>query len=580
MRLLELRANKATFQTVTFNRVGISLILGKKHSPDNNDNRRNTYNSVGKSLTIALIHFCLGSNKNPEFEDKLAGWEFILDFEVGDEIFTSIRKCSDQGVVVLNDKEYSLTDFRSYLEPKVFNLPEPIKNLTFRTLLPRFIRPDKSSYVSYKEFLGREPEYGQLLNNSFLLGLDPKLVERKSNLKSQIDDIDERKKGIESDPIMKSFFEEEEGDIEIDIFDLEQKVKSLTGKLGKFQVAEDYHEIVKEADKLKREIREYENRANRVRGIIFNIEKSLEIQPDISRTKIEGFYKQAEIELPDIVLKRLDEVQKFNEKLLDNRGRRLYKEKNDFQKQLDDIETVIKSLGWKKDQKLDYLNTRGALDEFTKLNQQLKDYSVKLEKLKQYKKLMNEYRNKQEELSKEFSEENIKTNNYLDKNSSLIQKNMLLFRSFANLFYEKKKAGIEIKNNDGKNRKRFDLKARIDDDKGDGVNDIKIFCYDWTVLKGQSNHNVKFVFHDGRLLSEIDPRQVATLFEIAFDETKKSQLQYIISANENVLKNIKDYLEQEVYDKIITENTVLELTDKSDKSKLLGIQVDLDYDKE
>ena len=45
---------------------------------------------------------------------------------------------------------------------------------------------------------------------------------------------------------------------------------------------------------------------------------------------------------------------------------------------------------------------------------------------------------------------------------------------------------------------------------------LKIFCFDWTLLKVQLNHKVKFIFHDSRLLSENDPRQVATIGNKSF----------------------------------------------------------------
>ncbi len=580
MRLIELRSNKKSFKTIPFKRAGISLIVGKKHQTDEAlINRKNTYNSVGKSLSIALVHFCLGSNPNPEFESKLNDWEFILEFEIEGKKYISIRKCNDQNKIRLNEREYSLQEYKDFLETKAFKLPEPIKFLKFRSLISRFIRPNKFGYNSYAKFVNKEQDYPQLLNNAFLLGLNPQLIQRKAELKENIDDIDKRRKGIENDEIMKSFFDEGE-DIEIDIYDLSQNIELLESRLKGFQVAEDYHEIVAEADYLKRKIKEYENRAERIKRALYNLEQSLEIQPDVSRSKIEKFYRQAKLELPEMVVKRLDEIQSFNEKLTDNRGRRLFKEKQSFEKQLNEINEIIRTLGKRKDEKLGYLNTKGALDEFTNLNDQLRDFKTRLEKLERYKDLINEFKNKQEEFTKEFSDENIKTNNYLKNHSDLITKNIKLFKSFADQFYGKKRAGIEIHNNDGKNKNRFDIKAKIDDDKGDGVNYIKIFCYDWTILKGQNNHNVKFLFHDGRLLSEIDPRQVATLFEIAHKQTQDFDFQYIISANENVLEDTKRYLGEELYSEIIEENTVLELTDESERHKLLGVQVDLDYDRE
>ena len=63
MKLLSLRANKPSFHPIIF-KDGINIIVGKQVAPlDENDG--NTYNGVGKSLTLHLIHFCLGANKLP-----------------------------------------------------------------------------------------------------------------------------------------------------------------------------------------------------------------------------------------------------------------------------------------------------------------------------------------------------------------------------------------------------------------------------------------------------------------------------------------------------------------------------------
>ncbi len=55
MRLLKLYANNPGFKTVEFNNSGVSIIVGKRHNNDYSQNKRSTYNSVGKSLIIALV---------------------------------------------------------------------------------------------------------------------------------------------------------------------------------------------------------------------------------------------------------------------------------------------------------------------------------------------------------------------------------------------------------------------------------------------------------------------------------------------------------------------------------------------
>lgn len=61
MRLLSLTANQDTFHSIYFSK-GINIIVGKQAKP-HNENDGNTYNGVGKSLILHLIHFCLGSRK-------------------------------------------------------------------------------------------------------------------------------------------------------------------------------------------------------------------------------------------------------------------------------------------------------------------------------------------------------------------------------------------------------------------------------------------------------------------------------------------------------------------------------------
>ena len=66
MRLISLTANQKSFHPIIF-KDGINIIAGKQVTP-HNENDGNTYNGVGKSLTLHLIHFCLGSRKIESFK--------------------------------------------------------------------------------------------------------------------------------------------------------------------------------------------------------------------------------------------------------------------------------------------------------------------------------------------------------------------------------------------------------------------------------------------------------------------------------------------------------------------------------
>ena len=83
MKLIELTSDKPHFRNIIFKPNGLNIILGKH---DKNEGK-STYNGVGKSLTIYLIHFCLGSNVNKKFIEKLNDWTFFLKISINEEVF-------------------------------------------------------------------------------------------------------------------------------------------------------------------------------------------------------------------------------------------------------------------------------------------------------------------------------------------------------------------------------------------------------------------------------------------------------------------------------------------------------------
>lgn len=578
MRLIELRANRDSFHTITFNETGVSIIRAVKVSED----KKGTYNSTGKSLLVYLIHFCLGASENNELKEKLPGWEFYLDIRIGERLYTITRNVDKQKVIFLDDTEFKIKEFTEHLQTLVFfNIPGHFKNISFRSLINRFIRPKKSSYDTYNCFLKEEKPYQELLNNAFLLGLDIERINKKRELKEEWDDTKDKKKNIEKDPIMREFFtgDSDKKKIDLEIIGLERKLDKLKKNIAEFKVAEDYDSIKKEADQLSFELRKYKNRRSVISNAINNINKSLDIKPDIKAKDIQNLYEEANVVLHDSIKRRFEDVEDFNKKLIGNRQARLIEEKKRFEQQLSEIEGIIRRLGKQENEKLYLLKSTGSLEEYSKLNEQHSLLQSKYDKLISYKELLNTYNSKIDEIREAFVKENSETNKYLKENEILKKRNIEVFNSFAEQFYENKTSGIIIENNEGENQNRFNIEATIDSDSGDGVNNVKIFCFDWTLLKTQYNHNIKYIFHDSRLISEIDPRQIAIMFEIANFNTSEHDLQYIITSNQKELDSLKEVLDRDDYKKLIEENIIEDLTDDSDEGKLLGITIDLNYEK-
>lgn len=565
-----------SFHSIKF-KDGLNLIIGKQANPDDKSLDK-TYNGVGKSLLIYILHFCLGSNKISPFEEKIPGWEFALEFSIDGKSYTSVRNTSKQNKIFLNGEKLTLPKFRSIMLEKVFGVTEKINNLTFNTLFPRFIRRDRESYVTYDTFIRNEQHYSRLLNNSFLLGLDTELIIEKQRLRSLFRQTEDLKKNIEEDPIIKEHFNNSE-DTEIEILDLEDSIEKLKSEISEFKISANYNDIEKEADEKHFLLKELENKRALTNNSIKQINKSLDIKPDLSEKRVINLYNQAKVEVPEMVVKKMDEAINFQKNLLKNRNKRLANEKIKNKDKLKEIETSIETVGKELDKILGYLNTHGALEDYNALNKKLNDMQIKLERLNEYQEILRTYKKKLKDVRSDFNTQNNETDSYLETIEDLLEEIMTTFRDLSKTFYEKKPGGIKVVNNDGDNTIRFNIIAKIQDDSSDGVNEVKLFCFDMTLLLLKQNHKFEFLFHDSRLFGNMDPRQRYNLLKVAYEKANSENLQYIATINEDIIFSFKDLMTKEEYKKIIKESTRLVLTDESDESKLLGIQVDMDYDK-
>jgi len=578
MQLISLTSNMNTFKPVHFkNQVGINLIVASQKNPGKSD-KGETTNGVGKSLLIAIIQFCLGSSKKQDFKKKLPGWLFTLKFKINDQVYTASRQTDQQNTIILNEKELSLKKYTQFLTDYLFILPENVSTLSFRSLIPFFIRPRKASYVSEKNPNAINNNHQIQLTNAFLLGLDVMLSEKKFQIKKEKDRISKLVKNLKEDPYLKIFFTGNK-DINLEKKELEANIKQLELDKKKFKIANDYYDVQKQADELKKSIENMQNNIALIEIQIENINESLKLTPDIKREKIIQVYEESSVVIKKNALKTLFELEKFYEHLITNREKRLVDQKYHLMRKSEELQIQMKKKIDDLNEKLKYLDAHHALDIYTKLSNKLNDAKNKRENLLKYDALFSKYNEQERNLKKEQLEEAEKTDIYLKELEKWLYKKNDFFRMLVKRFYPNSSAGITIYNNEGDNQTRYDIDAKIEADKSDGIGNVKIFCYDLTLLIKGTGHKINVLFHDSRLLDGIDPRQVHELFLILNDYIKKKYKQYILSVNQNQLDEIKKYFKsQSQYKTIIEDNIILNLKDDSSEEKLLGIQVDMDYD--
>lgn len=574
MKLISLRANQPSFHPVIF-KEGINIIVGKQLAP-HNKNDGNTYNGVGKSLILHLIHFCLGANRIDSLSSKLPDWEFILRFEIDGTEYYSKRSTNEQNKITFCGEEITITVMRQKMFELCFGLSNPPKYLTWSTLFSRFARRYRSCYATFDAFVPKESDYSKILNNCYLLGLDVDLIVRKKELRDKQTIAKSTEKAIKKDPLFKQYYLGK-NDAELDAADLEYRIEELKKEILMFKVSSNYHELEIEADDKSYQKKKLENQRALISLYIKNIEESCAESIHVREEKLLKIYEAANIEIPEMVKKNIDEVLQFHSHLLLTRNNRLRKELDAQKAQLKSIDKQIELLGQQMDELLDYLNTHGALEEYVALTKQLSSLNSDLNRIQEYQKILKAYRDTELDIKAALIAEDKETEDYLESEKAYLTSLRTNYGNYAKRFYPKKRSGLVIKNNSGENMLRYTLDARIEDDSSDGVNEVRMFCFDILLLACKRS-KLHFIIHDSRLFANMDPRQRETLFRTAYDICKRDNFQYICSINEDALNSFQALMSDKEYVELVEDNIILKLNDDSPESKLLGIQVDIDLE--
>jgi uncharacterized protein YydD (DUF2326 family) len=576
MKLLKLSANKESFRTVNFNPTGLTLILGTVGNSKNNQ-KQQTYNGVGKSLIVELIHFCLGSSPNDTFEKLLPDWEFSLVISHNGIQHTITRSTKIQKLVLFDNSELSLEVFREKLQSFSFDLDWDAEHLSFRALIGRFIRRNLSDYVDPLKLSNDYTDYVTLLKTAFLLGMDLQLITKKYILKTELKRIQGLSKNFREDTLIREFFVKNK-DEEIELKFLEERIEALEADQRNFKVADNYYEIEKQANDLKEQLTDLRNQSIVTKNSIAAIEKSLKIRPDIPAQKLISAYEELIDSFKDGVIQKLEDVEKFHSSLIKNRVARLSQEKirlqsklNSAEKQLADIHTEFNNL-------ISYLGTNKALDELTAISSQISELKEKAQKIRDYQALNKQYKIDIAAIKSSMNSQIELTYEYLEDTRSEFETNIdSVYRNFVKRFYPNSPAGISVRNNDKDNQTRFDIDVKIENQASDGINHVRIFCFDLLILIASINHELEFIFHDSRLFDGVDPRQRVEMLRLANELCLKNNKQYIVTLNQDHIDSMHSHWVEGEYESLIAKNITLKLADDSDASRLLGKQIDMSY---
>jgi uncharacterized protein YydD (DUF2326 family) len=286
--------------------------------------------------------------------------------------------------------------------------------------------------------------------------------------------------------------------------------------------------------------------------------------PDPEPETVMALYEEAGVQLPGVVVKRLQDVQGFHSTLITNRRLFLASEIESLEGAIVEREDGIRKLTEERAELLEILRSHGALDEHTRLQQrhldtvaQFKDIETRLSNLKRFEAGKSTLKVDQERLHQRARRD-------LDERKAIRERAISLFNTHSQALYEAPGRLVIDLGDSG-----FKFKVEIERSGSHGIEKMKVFCYDLMVaqLWADKAPAPGFLIHDSTIFDGVDERQIALALERAEQVSREAGFQYLCTLNSDTLPDA------ELSDEFDIDDYVrLRLTDTKPEGSLLGIR--------
>lgn len=575
-------ASDPRFRGVDFS-PGFNLVLADRTEASS---ERDSRNGLGKSLLLDIVHFCLGSKGSKGrgvVVDPLAGWQFRIDLEHGNEelsfsrsvdeprwiyVDSSYEKWPIQPVTGNNRARLSVADQRLLLGRVLYGLGEEAEATrfgpTFRSLISYQARRGPDGYLDPFIHDRNQQPWDKQVNVAYQLGLNWRDASAFQELRADKKLIDNLAAAIRQGTLPS--YLGSEGELEAERVRLSAEIAAREVRLAAFEVRDDYRGIEEEASSLAEEIHVLvnENIRDRRRADLYASRLDEERDSVISGVEVEKLFAEAEVALPDQVRRRIEDLKVFHDAVVENRASYLATEIDRLRTVVSERDAAIAQLDARKSELMTVLDSAGALEEFTSLQDllgdlqaNLRDVEARLERLREINEARSDWENRRTSVVR-------RARVRWDELRPLRDRAISLFNENTQALYET--PGRLIIDVDDKG---FGFDVQIDRSDSHGVSNMKIFCFDLmlTQLWAERGGGPGLLMHDSALFDGVDERQVAAALDRAQAEAERLGFQYICSLNTDDLPRTELGQGHPVLDAV-----TLRLHDADPSGMLLGMQ--------
>lgn len=545
--LHRLTADRPGFKTLEF-RSGLNIILATRADGGEQDSKstseRRSRNGAGKSSIIDLVHFLLGGQaKGALVKPTLAEWNFTLGLDVGPERLEVMRNVADAKKVVIRSPSFGVdvvqnTQWCKRLGEEWFGLREKRGNgdVTYRQLFSYFARRKRDGGLdSPNRTFRNQPTASSEPSLARLFGLDAELVRRLHQAKAALKETKDAQSALATldkaaaDGLKRADLEAQ---LEAQIASVKLGRDRLAERIDAFNVLPAFRELERELAKLNQEFRDLSDGDVIDQEAIDVNARALEAEiltdaPDVAR-----LFDEARIVFPDLVTVRYKEVQRFHERLLENRQAHLQSEIAAARQRIARRAPLRERIEMRRRDITRSLRASGPADELLRLRNELAGRESELKHLEGRLEEARKLEERAERLERDVEEAVRALRQDRRERSTIVDTASRTFSEISERLYEKPGQLVISATETG-----LRFLPQTPADASAGVMSMEVFCFDLTMaaLAQGRGEGPGFIIHDSHLFEPVDGRQFARALQIAADFSVSTGIQYVALLNSDEL---------------------------------------------
>jgi uncharacterized protein YydD (DUF2326 family) len=581
-----------TFKSLHFGE-GLNVLLADVTAKST---EKQTRNSAGKTSMIEIIHFLLGADadKNSLFKKaEIVSHSFSGEFAINGKRVKVTRSGNDDkklliskeqadaiGLGIKRDDEsgveyVSVEDWKEFLGQAWFQIPINRKGTefegsftpSFRSSISYFIRRRKAGgYSDIQKQNENQQPWDWQVNLSYLLGFDWKVPQAIQDLRARKKGLSSLRQAIKAGELGNIFGTS--GEIRPELVRTEERIAQLKTRIDGFQVLDSYREMADQVSRIKNRMTEVTVELALVKETIAYLKNSIQEEKPPAYAAVETLYSEAGIQLPEVALRRFDEVREFQHSVVSNRRRYLEEEIEAARATEQTLETELATADAQKSEILRILDGKGAFEDLMAMHEEFATNSNRADGLRTKLQNANILENKVAQTKRDSADLEIRLQEDHKRSENTIKYATVKVDHAIAELYDDRTGNLIV--TPSKNGPQIDISIQGGGNKG-GIDLMKIFCFDTMLYEAVSDRlgGPGFFIHDSHLFDGVDVRQVRGAILFGAKTAAAHNGQYIITMNSDELSA------SGVADETVVANAILPIRLTDDETGgLFGFRFD------